>query len=91
MSNQPQSNIINMESSNFDQQAKHIVSEIKDIIESKGQDLDTVLASAGISKEDGDKIFSGETVPSLTQFLALCEISGITIKLPSVETPNNPM
>jgi len=80
-----------MESSNFDQQAKHIISEIKDIIESKGQDVESVLESAGISKEDGSKIFSGETIPTLSQFLALCEISGITFKLPSVETPNNPM
>ena len=80
-----------MESSNFDQQAKHIISEIKDIIESKGQDIESVLESTGILKEDGNKIFSGETIPSLSQFLALCEISGITFKLPSVETPNNPM
>ena len=80
-----------MENSEYDHRAKHILSEIKDLIEIKGIAIDSIAFETGISAAVLDQILSGEIMPSLTQFLALCEVSGITIKLPSVETPKNPM
>lgn len=80
-----------MEISVYEGHAKQIVADIKEIIEAKGINLDEVTENAGIPKEKAHSIFSGQTIPSLTEFLILCEISGITFKLPSVETPNNPM
>jgi transcriptional regulator with XRE-family HTH domain len=80
-----------MENSNYEQQARHIIAEIKEIIDAKGLDLSAALENTGIEPDQADKIFSGEAIPSLSEFLALCEISGIAFRLPSVETPDNPM
>ena len=80
-----------METSVYESRARQIVADIKEIVEAKGINLDEVVEDAGIPKETAAKIFSGELIPNLTQFLILCEISGITIKLPFVETPDNPM
>jgi DNA-binding phage protein len=75
----------------YQQKAKELVAEMKQIIEVKGIDLTSVLRDSGIEDAVVDQILSGEKIPSLDEFLALCEISGITFKLPSVETPDNPM
>jgi len=80
-----------METANYEQQAKDIIAEIKEIIDVKGLDLEEALEDAAISKDEADKILSGGKLPTLNQFLALCQISGITFNLPSVETPKNPM
>ncbi|WP_221391642.1 helix-turn-helix transcriptional regulator [Dyadobacter sp. NIV53] len=81
-----------MEISIYEARAKQIIIEIKQLIEAKGMSLDSSdTQGAIISRQMADEIFSGKTMPSLEQFLALCEISGITISMPAVETPDNPM
>ena len=80
-----------METSVYDDKAKKIIAEIKEILDVKGINMDFSNENDIISKEKAEQIFSGELMPSLAQFLVLCEISGITFKLPSVETPDNPM
>ena len=80
-----------MEKLEYDHRAKNILADIKDLIETKGINLDSVALGTGISEAVLDQFFSGAVMPTLSQFLALCEVSGITIKLPSVETPRNPM
>ena len=79
-----------METSIYEDRAKQIINEIKEIIEAKGMNLDSNPEGAFISGKAQD-FFSGKTIPSLVEFLALCEISGITISSPSIETPDNPM
>jgi len=80
-----------MEQSVYEGRAKEIVAEIKQIIDAKGINPDSVSEETGISAEQLPQILSGESIPSLTQFLALCEVSGIAFSLPFVETPKNPM
>ncbi|CAG5068740.1 hypothetical protein DYBT9623_01472 [Dyadobacter sp. CECT 9623] len=80
-----------METTVYESRARELISEIKKIIEVKGLNLDTALEDAGISPDNADNILNQNTIPSLSEFLALCEISGITIHLPSIETPNTPM
>ena len=80
-----------METSVYDDKAKKIIAEIKEILDVKGINLDSSNENDIISKEKAEQIFSGGLMPSLAEFLALCEISGITFRLPSVETPDNPM
>ena len=80
-----------MENQNFEQQARHIIANMKEIIDAKGLDLNSALEDAGVSIAEVDDILSGNKLPTLNEFLALCEISGISINLPSVETPKNPM
>ena len=80
-----------MEPSVNESRAKEIVAEIKQLVDAKGLNPDLISEETGISKEELDQFYSGKSVPNLTQFLALCEISGVTISLPFVETPKNPM
>jgi hypothetical protein len=80
-----------METSVYEGRAKELVAEIRKIIEVKGMDREEALASAGISGEEGEAILENGDLPTLSQFLALCEISGITFHLPSIETPNTAM
>ena len=80
-----------METSIYEDRAKQIITEIKEIIEAKGMNLDSNPEGAFISGKAAQEIFSGKSIPSLIEFLALCEISGITISSPSVETPDTPM
>ncbi|MCE7059979.1 helix-turn-helix domain-containing protein [Dyadobacter sp. CY343] len=80
-----------METTVYESRARELISEIKKIIEVKGLNLDSALEDAGISPDTADNILNQNAIPSLSEFLALCEISGITIHLPSIETPNTPM
>ena len=80
-----------METSIFEDQTKQIISEIKQIIDAKRIDLDFAMKKTGISKSKLAGILAHEKTPSLPEFFALCEISGITFNLPAVETPDNPM
>jgi transcriptional regulator with XRE-family HTH domain len=80
-----------METTVYESRARELISEIKKIIEVKGLNLDSALEDAGISSDTADNILNQNAIPSLSEFLALCEISGITIHLPSIETPNTPM
>ncbi|KQS26880.1 hypothetical protein [Dyadobacter sp. Leaf189] len=75
----------------YEARAKELVGEIRKIIEVKALDLDQALEEAGIAKETADNILNKGGIPSLSEFLALCQISGITIHIPSIETPNTPM
>ncbi|MCE6987742.1 transcriptional regulator [Dyadobacter sp. CY323] len=80
-----------METTVYEDRAKELIAEIRQIIEVKGIDLNNALSEAGISPETADLIFNNGQLPTLSEFLMLCEISGITFHLPSVETPNTPM
>ena len=80
-----------METQVYQQKAKKLVAEMKEIIKVKGIDLPSALEDAALSDLNAEQILSGEKLPTLDEFLALCEISGITINMPSVETPQNPM
>ena len=80
-----------MEQSVYEGRVKEIMAEIKQTIETKGINSDSISEETGIPAEQLTQILSGESIPSLTQFLALCEVSGMTISLPFVETPKNPM
>ncbi|WP_439557736.1 transcriptional regulator [Dyadobacter sp.] len=79
------------DSSIYEARAKELVGEIRKIIEVKALDLDQALEQAGISKEKANDILNNGGVPTLSEFLALCQISGITIHIPSIETPDTPM
>lgn len=80
-----------METTIYEGQAKAIIADIRALMEAKGVNLDTSVEQTGFSKEKMEKILSGKTIPSLSEFLALCQISGIEFKLPFVETPNTAM
>ncbi|KAA0993691.1 transcriptional regulator [Dyadobacter aurulentus] len=80
-----------METTVYESRAKEMIIEIRKIIEVKGLNLNTALEEAGISASTADNILNQGAIPSLSEFLALCEISGITIHLPSIETPNTAM
>jgi hypothetical protein len=80
-----------MDKTNYEQQAKDLLAEMREIIEVKGLDLSLALEDAGMDGKTADQFFSGDKLPNLQEFLALCEISGLTFTLPSVETPKNPM
>jgi len=80
-----------METTIYEGQAKAIIADIRALMEAKGVNLDTSVEQTGFSREKMEKILSGETIPSLSEFLALCQVSGIEFKLPFVETPNTAM
>lgn len=80
-----------METTIYEDQAKALVAEMKQLIEAKGINNGNALEEAGLSQEIVGRIFNGEQLPSLSEFLALCQISGISFQLPTVETPNTPM
>jgi preprotein translocase subunit Sss1 len=80
-----------METTVFESRAKELVEDIKEIVRVKGINLDSALQQAGIPKESSDKFLNGTVMPTLSEFIALCQISGITFHLPSVETPNTAM
>ena len=80
-----------METSVYEDKAKKIIAEIKEILDVKGINLDFSNDNSIISKESAERIFSGSVIPTLAEFLTLCELSGIAFKLPSIETPDNPM
>ena len=80
-----------METTVFEEQAKTLIAEMRKLIEAKGLDAGEALAEAGIDSKKGLTILNGEILPDLSEFLALCQISGITFQLPSVETPNTAM
>jgi DNA-binding phage protein len=84
-------NQMDMEMSNYQNQIKELLAEIKEIVNAKGIDLNVAMEESGVSKENVGQILSGDKQPTLDEFLALCEISGITFSMPSVETPKNPM
>jgi len=80
-----------MENLVYENRAKEIVAEIKGMIDAKGLNVNSVSEETGIAMEALNHFFSGESIPNLSEFLALCEVSGVTISLPFVETPKNPM
>ncbi|REA56609.1 transcriptional regulator [Dyadobacter luteus] len=80
-----------METQVYQQKAQKLVADMKEIIDVKGIDLSSALKNSGVSEADAKKILEGKKLPALEEFLALCEISGITFSIPSVETPPNPM
>ena len=80
-----------METTVFESRARELVADIKEIVRVKGINLDNALQQARIPKERSDKFLNGSVMPSLSEFIALCEISGITFHLPSIETPNTAM
>ena len=80
-----------METTVFESRAKELVEDIKEIVRVKGINMDSALQQAGIPKESSDKFLKGTAMPTLSEFIALCQISGITFHLPSVETPNTAM
>ena len=80
-----------METTVYEDQAKSLIAEMKQLIEAKGINNGNALEEAGLSQELADKIFKGEQLPTLSEFLALCQISGLSFQLPTVETPNTPM
>lgn len=80
-----------METTVFEARAKELVDDIKEIVKVKGINLTDALEEAGVSRKSSDKILNRGIMPNLSEFLALCQISGITFHLPYVETPNSPM
>lgn len=80
-----------METTVFEARAKELVDDIKEIVKVKGINLTDALEEAGISRKSSDKILNKGAMPTLSEFLALCQISGITFHLPYVETTNSPM
>ncbi|WAC13720.1 transcriptional regulator [Dyadobacter pollutisoli] len=75
----------------YEDRARELVSEILQIIEAKGLNLESALEEAGISQESANHFIRNKGVPSLSEFIALCQISGIQFHLPSIETPNTAM
>ncbi|GGM87732.1 hypothetical protein GCM10010967_20400 [Dyadobacter beijingensis] len=80
-----------METTVFETRAKELVEDIKEIVKVKGLNLEEELEKAGIQKKSYEKILRQGGMPNLSEFLALCQISGITFHLPYVETANTPM
>ncbi|KAA6431443.1 transcriptional regulator [Dyadobacter flavalbus] len=80
-----------METTVYEDRAREILGEIKQLIEVKGLDLPMALEETGFRKELADEIFEQGKLPSLTEFLGLCQIAGIPFQMPAVETPNTPM
>lgn len=80
-----------METTVFEARARELVDDIKEIVKVKGIDLESTLEEAGVSRKSSDRILNRGEMPTLSQFLALCQISGITFHLPYVETTNSPM
>jgi len=80
-----------METTVFEARARELVDDIKEIVKVKGINLTEALEEAGISRESSERILSKGAMPNLSEFLALCQISGITFHLPYVETTNSPM
>jgi len=80
-----------METTVYEDRAREILVEIKQMIEVKGLDLQTSLEETGFRKELAEEIFDQGKLPSLTEFLGLCHIAGIPFQMPAVETPNTPM
>jgi DNA-binding phage protein len=75
----------------FEDRARELVAEILQIIEAKGLNLANALQEAGISEKSADSFLNQKGIPSLSEFIALCQISGISFHLPSIETPNTAM
>lgn len=80
-----------METTVFEARAKELVEDIKEIVKVKGLSLEDELEKAGIARNASSRILSQGAMPNLSEFLALCQISGITFHLPYVETTNSPM
>ncbi len=80
-----------MKKGDYDIRAKKLVADIRKLIDAKGLDLSVALKDVGFSRKDIDNVLSGDKIPTLDEFLALCEISGINLQFPYVETPKNPM
>jgi hypothetical protein len=80
-----------METTVFEARAKELVEDIKEIVKVKGIDLEEALEEAGIPRNSAKRILNQGLMPNLSEFLALCQISGITFHLPYVETTNSPM
>jgi DNA-binding phage protein len=80
-----------METTVFEARAKELVHDIKEIVKVKGIDLTDALEEAGISRKSSDRILNKGIMPTLSEFLAMCQISGITFHLPYAETTNSPM
>lgn len=80
-----------METTVFEARAKELVTDIKEIVRVKGINLIEALEDAGIPRKSSEKILNRGAMPTLSEFLALCQISGITFHLPYVETTNSPM
>ena len=80
-----------METTIYEDKAKSLIAEMKQLIDAKGLNNGNTMEEAGLNQELVEKIFNGEQLPSLSEFLALCQISGISFQLPAVETPNTPM
>jgi DNA-binding phage protein len=80
-----------MEQTIYESRAKTIMADIRALMEAKGVNLDASAEQTGFSREKMEKILSGKIIPTLSEFLALCQISGIEFKLPFVETPNTAM
>jgi hypothetical protein len=80
-----------MEPTVYESRARELIGEIKRIIEVKGIDLQSAWSDARISEKPVDAVLGGEQLPSLPEFIALCQISGITFHLPSIETPDTAM
>lgn len=80
-----------METTVFEARARELVEDIKEIVRVKGINLEDELEKAGIPRESSQRILGEGSMPNLSEFLALCQISGITFHLPFVETTNSPM
>jgi transcriptional regulator with XRE-family HTH domain len=80
-----------METTVFEARAKELVEDIKEIVKVKGLSLEDELEKAGIGREASARILNEGIMPNLSEFLALCQISGITFHLPYVETTDSPM
>lgn len=80
-----------METTVFEARAKELVEDIKEIVKVKGMTLEDELEKAGITRNASSRILNQGAMPNLSEFLALCQISGITFHLPYVETTNSPM
>jgi DNA-binding phage protein len=83
--------IIVMNTTIYEDRARELVAEILQIIDAKGLNLANALQEAGISEKSADHFINQKGIPSLSEFIALCQISGISFHLPSIETPNTAM
>lgn len=80
-----------METTIYEDRAKEILGDLKQMIEVKGLDLPTALEETGFRKELGEEVFDQGKLPSLIEFLGLCQIAGVPFQMPTIETPNTPM